>query len=57
MGTPCTEPSKPTKDGYEFLGWQLDGHSYSFDLPVFTNITLKATWKKQEKMLDITPGV
>ncbi len=56
-GTPCTEPSKPTKDVYRFLEWQLDGHSYSFDLPVFTDNTLKATWKKQEKMLDITHGV
>lgn len=34
------------KDGYEFLGWYLNGQKYDFNTPVTRTITLIAKWKK-----------
>ncbi len=34
----------PTKEGYTFAGWQLDGADYPFDTAVTEDITLKASW-------------
>ena len=39
-------PEEPTKDGYLFDKWTLDGEPYDFDTPVDADITLKATWTK-----------
>lgn len=38
-------PEEPTKDGFIFQGWQLDGVAYDFDTPVTEDITLIASWK------------
>lgn len=40
-------PETPTKDGYTFIEWQLDGNKYDFDSPVKKDIVLKATWKEK----------
>ena len=40
------QPTAPTKSGYTFVKWQLDGVDYMFDEPVTANITLKAVWQK-----------
>lgn len=45
-GTKATRPSNPTRNGYTFEGWTLNGASYNFDNPVNANITLVATWKE-----------
>ena len=45
-GKKATKPSNPTKDGYTFEEWQLNGKTYNFDTAVTGNITLKAVWKK-----------
>ncbi len=42
------EPTKPTKDGYTFVEWQLDGKKYDFNAPVTKDMTLKAVWEKQK---------
>ena len=34
----------PTKEGAEFVEWQLDGVKYDFSKPVTKAITLKAKW-------------
>lgn len=34
----------PIKDGYTFDGWYLNGHRFSFDTTINSNITLKAGW-------------
>lgn len=45
-GNKVTEPKSPTKDGYKFLGWYLDGKEYNFKNKVIKNMTLVAKWEK-----------
>ena len=40
------EPVIPTKEGYIFLGWELNGDSYDFNVPVTEDIVLKAIWQE-----------
>ncbi|MDD3382996.1 MAG: InlB B-repeat-containing protein, partial [Bacilli bacterium] len=37
-----TQPSNPTKSGYTFVEWRLNGVAYNFSTPVTSNITLVA---------------
>ena len=39
-----TEPTEPTKKGYAFGGWLLDGSPYDFNTPVSEDIELTAKW-------------
>lgn len=39
-------PSDPTRDGYKFVGWLLNGKDYDFNTPVSGNLTLTAKWEK-----------
>lgn len=43
-GQPIIEPTKPSKDGYEFVYWTLNGQEYDFSTPVTEPITLVAKW-------------
>ncbi|MBR2133645.1 MAG: InlB B-repeat-containing protein [Eubacterium sp.] len=43
-GSKATQPSKPTKAGYTFLGWYLGSAKFSFNTAVTQNITLIAHW-------------
>lgn len=45
-GDKAKKPSAPTKEGYVFKSWQLDGKDYNFNSKVTKDITLKATWEK-----------
>lgn len=40
------EPTVPTKDGYEFKGWLLNGEPYDFATPVTADMTLTAKWEE-----------
>ena len=51
-GNTAKEPSKPTKDGYTFKEWQLDGKTFSFKTKITKNITLKAVYTKNPVKLD-----
>lgn len=51
-GNVVVKPADPTKEGYDFVEWQLNGKAYDFSTPVTTNITLKAVWDKKE---DVPP--
>lgn len=46
-GQKLTEPSAPTRDGYEFQGWLLEGQPYTFDRPATQSMVLTASWKKE----------
>lgn len=41
------KPTTPTKNGYDFVEWQLNGKKYDFETGITSNITLTATWKKK----------
>jgi uncharacterized repeat protein (TIGR02543 family) len=43
-GSTATQPAAPTKSGYTFGGWTLNGAAYSFSTPVTGNVTLTASW-------------
>ena len=42
------EPITPTKEGYIFVEWQLNGETYNFNNEVKENIILNAKWVKEE---------
>ncbi len=43
-GEKATKPNDPTRDGYNFLYWQLNGRKYEFTTAVTGDITLTAKW-------------
>ena len=48
-GGKITKPQDPTRKGYTFIEWQLDGKAYDFNKTVTSNIKLVAIWVKLEK--------
>lgn len=53
-GKIVSKPKDPTRDGYKFVGWFLDGKVYNFNSKVVKNITLVAKWEKIETPV-VTP--
>lgn len=53
-GDKIVKPIDPTKDGYKFEGWYLDGDKYYFDKEVTKSFKLKAKWIKQDDMETVT---
>jgi len=51
-GKTATKPADPTKEGYTFKGWYLDGSEYDFSTPVTGAITLKAKWEDDNSFMD-----
>jgi len=47
-GSTATQPSAPTRNGYDFCGWYIDNNTfntrYDFSAPVTANTTLYAKW-------------
>ena len=54
-GGKVTIPTNPTRNGYTFVEWQLDGQKYDFDNVVEDNIELEAIWKKNSTPVDVDP--
>ena len=50
----ATRPSDPTKEGYIFDNWYLNGKVYNFDTPVTENITLVAKWNRDTRGFAVT---
>ena len=48
-GTTLTRPNNPTRSGYTFLGWYLDGKPFSFSTAPTKSCTLIAHWDKNNK--------
>lgn len=47
-GNRINAPATPTKEGYKFIEWQLNGKKFDFNTKVTNDITLKALWQEQE---------
>ena len=47
-GNLVNQPTMPTKKGYKFIEWQLNGEKFDFKQEITSNITLKAKWEKIE---------
>ena len=45
-GETAEKPEDPTKEGFTFKGWQLDGEDFDFETPITESITLKAVWEE-----------
>ena len=45
-GKTATKPTDPTREGYKFVEWQLDGKKYDFGNKITKSITLKAKWEE-----------
>ena len=43
-GEKLDKPKEPTKFGYKFVKWTLNGEEYNFDTIVTNDMTLKAVW-------------
>ena len=53
-GDKIIKPIDPVKEGYEFIGWYLDGKQYYFDTTIKGNIKLIAKWKKRTNIETVT---
>ncbi len=47
-GNKVTKPTSPTKEGYKFVEWLLNGKAYDFTKEVTEDITLVASWEKTD---------
>lgn len=46
-GSRVTAPAAPTKEGYIFAGWMLNGKTFNFNTAIYDSITLTASWTKK----------
>ena len=53
-GNKIFRPSNPTKSGYNFAGWLLNGNSYDFSRPITSNITLVSKWNQKTYKVKVT---
>ena len=42
------QPVNPTKEGYVFVGWELDGNPFNFTEEVCGDVELKAVWEEKD---------
>lgn len=47
-GELINKPADPTKEGYKFISWQLNGEEFDFNTKVIEDITLVANFEKEE---------
>ena len=52
-GSTVKKPENPTKEGYTFVSWQLNGKDYDFSTKVTSNLTLVAKWEKNEDVYSL----
>ena len=43
-GEPAVQPDDPTREGYTFAQWTLDGAAFDFSTPITADTTLTAQW-------------
>lgn len=49
-----SKPNDPTRNGYKFVGWTLDGNEYDFGSSVNRNITLVANWTQKNYTVKVS---
>ncbi len=54
-GSKVSRPTNPTRDGYNFGGWLLNGSTYDFNSTVNRNITLVAKWNRKSYTIKVIP--
>ena len=54
-GGKVSKPSDPTRGGYKFAGWTLNGSAYNFDTKVTKDITLVAKWNQKTYTVKVAP--
>ncbi len=47
-GEKITKPEDPTRNGYKFTGWKLNEEDFDFEKEITSDITLTASWIKEE---------
>ena len=47
-GKVAEKPTNPTKEGYTFNGWYLDGKVFDFTTKITKNVTLTAKWEEDK---------
>lgn len=55
-GEIAVKPVDPTRDGYRFVGWTLNGEAYDFTTPVTEDLQLVAQWEKSPATAGIANG-
>ena len=53
-GNKVSKPNDPTRNGYKFVGWTLDGNEYDFGSSVNRNITLVANWTQKNYTVKVS---
>ena len=43
----------PTKEGYKFIGWYVDGKEFNLDTEITHNLTIEAKWEKIKETVSI----
>lgn len=56
VGKTIMKPDNPSKNGYDFIGWNLNGNLFDFNSPINSNITLTAAWSNQTWDVDSSTG-
>lgn len=53
-GSKISKPNDPTRNGYKFVGWTLDGNEYDFSSTVNRDITLVANWTQKNYTVKVS---
>ena len=56
-GNMVTAPTVPEKEGHEFIGWELNGEFYDFNMLITGNIILTAVWEKEPENIELVSAV
>jgi hypothetical protein len=49
-GQTLTQPDDPVKEGFEFVGWYLNGEKFDFSSSINSNLVLIAKWEVKENL-------
>ena len=52
-GDTIKEPEIPTKEGYKFVEWQVNGEKFDFSKGVEGNIELEAVWAESDEKVEV----